>query len=120
MSAWMSVLLIFLHLNLLLSLARVSYSSVDAVLREKPVVEYFLREKFRGRLWTEELCFKCTYKEWSNATQVYRIHWFIDNTSIFTSDSVDGRHLNETYLTEENGLTKLGVKVSLHTFKLVY
>ncbi|XP_061165137.1 uncharacterized protein LOC133174112 [Saccostrea echinata] len=78
---------------------------------DKPSVEYGLREKFRGRRSTEELFFWCKFKTDLEQLALYEVYWYLDGKRKFISGAVRSSRLNETYLTEENGI-ELNRKIS--------
>lgn len=77
----------------------------------KPFVQYDMREKFRGRRKTEELYFKCLFQPLADETVLYQVHWYIDGHPVFSSRKVPPGMINETNLTEENGLRSINVEV---------
>lgn len=71
-----------------------------------------MREKFQGRRSTEELYFRCNFNIHPDVNITYQVKWHIDGKLVFTSPPVTVDYLNQTFLTEENGLL-LNRKVSV-------
>lgn len=71
-----------------------------------------MREKFQGRRSTEELYFRCNFNIHPDVNITYQVKWHIDGQLVFTSPPVTVEYLNQTFLTEENGLI-LNRKVSV-------
>lgn len=78
----------------------------------KPTVEHIFTTAtgfFRYQLNN----FQCVFPFLSNGNHTlhYQIYWYIDDVNAFVSDAVEKEEFDKTYLNENNGILKMGIRV---------
>ncbi|XP_062569533.1 von Willebrand factor D and EGF domain-containing protein-like [Saccostrea cucullata] len=82
---------------------------------EKPRVEHDLQKIIGRRGAYQELRFKCSFTPKRNSVLLYKIFWYINNSTnpFSTSKIVRKEDLNLAYLTVENGLNTITLGIQL-------
>lgn len=82
---------------------------------DKPRVAYELEKRSGDRAYYQELMFKCVFTPKTNDALLYKIYWYINNsTNPFTTSKILKKgELHLAYLTVDNGLNTitLGIQV---------